>query len=470
MLVRLAVEIAAAHGAETGAIGPAEDLVGQLERDRVARPGGEVEAVVLDVRRRQLVRLARARGLVLAALNVHRKSRVAQAAEAGAEEPHVELELEHEARPGLRQRQARLGVFRHRHVTLASELERLELDLADVPELVAGAELGGAKVEDRHDGYGSAATVAHLDLRPFSDDHLDEAAELLASRHSAHRAAEPLLADANAREALEAAWRREGASGFVAVRDGEVVGYLLGRVADSRYLGRHAWIERAGHASAEPEAIRDLYAAAAPVWVESGVERHYAVVPVLDDLLDPWYRLGFGQMHMEAIRRSGGHGRELPPGVTIRRGGPDDVEAAAIPVDGMITDLQELSPSFLPNPLSDEQERADWAETFEDPDAAYFVVEREERILGHSLLYRPDQNMGIGPDVVYLASTATIPEVRGTGVGLALTDHVLAWAAEAGYARVVTNWRVSNLLASRFWPARGFRPTFIRLYRALGTG
>lgn len=312
--------------------------------------------------------------------------------------------------------------------------------------------------------------MAHLDLRPFSDDHLDEAAELLAARHSAHRAAEPLLADANAREAVEAAWRRDGTSGSVAIRDGEVVGYLLGRVADSRYLGRHAWIERAGHASTEPEAVRDLYAVAAPAWVDSGVERHFAAVPVLADLLDPWYRLGFGQMHMEAIRGSGGDGRELPPGVTIRRGGPDDVETAAIPVNRLIMDLQELSPSFLPNPLSEEQERADWAETFEDPGMAYFVVEREGRILGHSMLYPPDEDMGIGPDAVYLASTATIPEVRGTGVGLALTDHVLAWAAEAGFARVVTNWRVTNLVASRFWPARGFRPTFIRLFRALGKG
>ena len=28
-----------------------------------------------------------------------------------------------------------------------------------------------------------------------------------------------------------------------------------------------------------------------------------------------------------------------------------------------------------------------------------------------------------------------------------------------------TDWRVTNLLASRFWPRRGFRTTFLRLYR-----
>jgi hypothetical protein len=29
---------------------------------------------------------------------------------------------------------------------------------------------------------------------------------------------------------------------------------------------------------------------------------------------------------------------------------------------------------------------------------------------------------------------------------------------------------VTNLLASRFWPARGFRPTFIRMMRVIHTG
>ena len=32
---------------------------------------------------------------------------------------------------------------------------------------------------------------------------------------------------------------------------------------------------------------------------------------------------------------------------------------------------------------------------------------------------------------------------------------------------MTTDWRVTNLLASRFWPKRGFRPTFLRLYRSI---
>jgi GNAT superfamily N-acetyltransferase len=65
-----------------------------------------------------------------------------------------------------------------------------------------------------------------------------------------------------------------------------------------------------------------------------------------------------------------------------------------------------------------------------------------------------------------LSFGATLPEVRGRGVGRALTAACMAWAHEAGYTTMVTDWRATNLLASRFWPPR-FDPAFLRLYRSI---
>ena len=48
---------------------------------------------------------------------------------------------------------------------------------------------------------------------------------------------------------------------------------------------------------------------------------------------------------------------------------------------------------------------------------------------------------------------------------MALTEGSFAWARERGHRTMVVDWRVTNLLSSRFWPARGFRETFLRLYR-----
>jgi GNAT superfamily N-acetyltransferase len=100
------------------------------------------------------------------------------------------------------------------------------------------------------------------------------------------------------------------------------------------------------------------------------------------------------------------------------------------------------------------------------------VAEQNGRIVGafqlapvvlsstHAGLARPE-------GAVLLSWAATRPEVRGTGAGVALTEASFAWARQRGYETMVTDWRETNLLSSRFWPKRGFRRTFLRLYRSI---
>jgi GNAT superfamily N-acetyltransferase len=306
--------------------------------------------------------------------------------------------------------------------------------------------------------------VSGPELVPLAEEHLDAAAGLLAAAHEAHRAAEPLLAPADARAELERAWRREGAGGLIAFRDGEPAGYLVGREAENALWGRHVFVDRAGHAARDAETLRGLWAAAAETWWAGGTRRFFANVPSTAARLDPWYRLGFAPMHQDAICATGGEAR-LPAGVTIRRGGLDDLETA-IRIGREIAETQARAPSF--SDLQPGEDRDDWVETLEDPEVWWFVAERDGEPLGHATLYEPGPDLGTPADSVFLASTATLPEARGLGVGLALTGNALAWAREAGYGTMVTNWRVTHLLASRYWPARGFRPTYVRLHRAPG--
>jgi len=95
--------------------------------------------------------------------------------------------------------------------------------------------------------------MARLEVVPFSDEHLEEAAGLLAARHARHRETEPLLparfeAPAAAQEELEQAWRAEGSSGAAAFRDGRLVGYLIGAPRDPGDWGENIWVEMAGQA------------------------------------------------------------------------------------------------------------------------------------------------------------------------------------------------------------------------------
>ena len=83
------------------------------------------------------------------------------------------------------------------------------------------------------------------------------------------------------------------------------------------------------------------------------------------------------------------------------------------------------------------------------------------------LYRRPEGDLRVPPDNIDLAHAATLDDVRGSGVGLALTAHTLDWARDNGFRSMTTDWRSVNLLSSRFWPRRGFRPQYLRLYRAV---
>ena len=315
--------------------------------------------------------------------------------------------------------------------------------------------------------------MARLEIRPFSDEFVPAAGELLAARHRAHRMAEPLLPErfedpAAAQAEVEALLALDEVSGAVALRDGRPVGYLLAAPRPTPIWGEHVWIEFAGHAVEAAEDLRDLYAAAAGRWVDEGHVRHYAHVPASDrPLVEAWSRVSFGQQHACGIREV--PETAWPDGVRLAEARDADALVALTP---LLPDHQSLAPTFAGGlPAEDPNElRAEILEDIGKPEIGDIVAERDGRIVGafqlvpvelssvHAGLARPD-------GAALLGWAATDPEVRGSGAGIALTEGAFAWARERGHAVMVTDWRVTNLLSSRFWPARGFRETFLRLYR-----
>jgi GNAT superfamily N-acetyltransferase len=323
--------------------------------------------------------------------------------------------------------------------------------------------------------------VSRLELKPFEDEHLDAAAELMAERHRCHRAAEATLPAryedaAAAREEVEKEWRREGASGAAGFLDGRLAGYLLGAPDDEEHWGGpNVWVGHAGHAARDPELVRDLYAVAAQRWVvDDGRPRHYVQVPAsAGALLEAWYRVGFGQQHAAGVVEV----LDVPWPDGVREATPDDVEGV-LELAPLIREHQAGAPVFSANVRVDDPDaiRASVEEDIAAEEIGTLVAEVDGRLVGgftiaavelagdapHAFpgLARPER-------AAYLAWAATLPEVRGSGTGVALTEASFAWARRAGYETMVTDWRETNLLSSRFWPRRGFRTTFLRLYRSI---
>jgi GNAT superfamily N-acetyltransferase len=255
-----------------------------------------------------------------------------------------------------------------------------------------------------------------------------------------------------------------GKAGAEAVRGGTRVGRLVAALEDDDVRGRHAWSALGDHELAdgeEQELYRELYAVAAEAWVEDGYLDHYVVVAAEQDLLAVWYGLSFAQQQVHGLLALEPASVASPHGFTVRLGGVEDLEIA-MALAFVIFDHQAGPPTWAGAPAPPEDEvRVSYTEHLADPTVTYFVAERDGEPLGHLILERRSDTE------VELSVAAAVPEARGLGVGTALTDLALAWAYEQGFRTCVTDWRSANLLSSRFWTGRGFRPTAYRLFRSV---
>ena len=268
--------------------------------------------------------------------------------------------------------------------------------------------------------------MPELQIQPFSEDHIDAATSLLEERHAHHRAVEPgLPANADYRAEIEALWKAKERSGAVAIRDGDLVGYLLGVHREDETWASNIWVEHAGHAVREPELVPDLYGAAAEEWVARGRNAHYVLVPATDrELVDAWFRLSFGAQHAAAIQETPEPTADSPGGVVVRRAEREDIEAATA-LDLELARHQARSPVFsqiAPSAITDE-DREEVLTDIDDPEVGLFLAEIDGKAVGELLMVpveRSSMHVGLArPErAAFLAYAATVPEARGSGAGL----------------------------------------------------
>jgi ribosomal protein S18 acetylase RimI-like enzyme len=318
------------------------------------------------------------------------------------------------------------------------------------------------------------------EVHAFTSEDIDAAANLRAADHARHRQSTPALDTAfqnaaGARELIAELAGRPEMSGAVVVSDAEPVAYILGSRRPDATWGPNIWIEDAGHGGADPEAIREAYAAAAAGWFAQGRTNHFVVVPANDeDALQAWFSLGFGMQQVHALRDpvDGSFEPTRGQGLSVRRSERRDLPALA-ELDLVLPRHQQGTAVFsrLPMPTVEET-LAELEADFDDADYAVFVAEHEGRIVGTavgcSLELSPGHTRMMRPrSAGFLGFAAVAPDARGLGAGRAVAEAVMAWSRDQGYEWIATDWRSTNLEANRAWRALGFRPSFLRLHRAI---
>jgi GNAT superfamily N-acetyltransferase len=312
-----------------------------------------------------------------------------------------------------------------------------------------------------------------LEISPFTFEHLDGAAALLARRQTRLRAVRPELpagfAEASGcRPLLDALLARDGSHGVVALAAGKVVAFLAGFPRFEPLWGRACWSPVEGQAydaAVGPEVMRDLYAAWSRHFVDLGFFRQYTYAPADDPaLLETWFNTGFGKMQAYSMRDLG---LEIPApaAFTVRRAGPADLDLIE-PLMPLISTWLVRSPAYaitLPEQLA--TYRATYADDLADPAAHYWVAEERGTAIGLAGFCAADPGVMVPDAAWYLADAKTTEAARGRGVMRALLAAGFAEARAAGARDCITDWRTASLATHRTWTALGFRPTDFRLHR-----
>lgn len=262
------------------------------------------------------------------------------------------------------------------------------------------------------------------------------------------------------------------ALGMGAFSHGQLVGYLVGTIRISTRTGRCAVIPYEGAAiqKGQPaELIRHLYAQASVLWLEHGCFTHAAFVPLADPLyLDAFSRLSFGieqvyaALDLEEYRSFASTAE-----IEIRPGTEQDGEIMES-MSSIISKHQNAAPTFIPIfPEVLAEIREGFRRSLADHDTVVLLAEKDGQAVGFHMYGTAAPSMMVPDDAVELRVAGTLEGHRRCGVGRSLLNAGCQIMREQGYRYVLTDWRITNLASSTFWPKCGFRPFACRMARVI---
>jgi len=312
--------------------------------------------------------------------------------------------------------------------------------------------------------------------------HLPAMANLLAMRHQIERRIFSFLPARfeNATE-TEALLRKEVGkpfvNGIVALRDDELIGYLLYEFKEDAKKGRHIHIDYPWVAIAEdahPRLVRLMYAEVGAEWVAGGYFQHIIYVPIGNSrLVYEWLDQGFrfeqkyGMLDIQSYETKANV--EEKAALDVRRLAKSDTELLKR-MSRWNSVHQAAAPSW--NPITKElleDIKSGYAELAEDAEAIVMIGESDGVPTGFHVYYEADATVNMfTPDrTVELPAASTNPDYRGRGIGKALADASYAALKDMGYDYSLADWHTPNHLASYFWPKLGYQTFMIRMVRTV---
>jgi len=319
--------------------------------------------------------------------------------------------------------------------------------------------------------------MSKYEFRLITIEDIPAMVDLLINRQSFESKVFPLLKNSclNTKHitySLEKLFADNKVIGMGAFANGELVGYIIGEIKIDNRRGRHVWVPYEGIAirmDQPSELIRNLYAKVAILWLEQGCFMHYTIIPLGNQVYyEAFLKLSFfiqqvhGVMSMEEYKPF-----DNVSDAEIRVANKMDSEIMGN-MSSIIQSYQNSAPTFelaLPEVVTDIKNG--YKCTVEDNDAMIFIAEKEMKGLGFQAYWPITPDLMVPDDGVELSIAGTYYSQMGSGVGKKLMNEGYRIMKEKGYNSIITDWRITNLASSTFWPKCGFKPIAYRMARCI---
>lgn len=275
-------------------------------------------------------------------------------------------------------------------------------------------------------------------------------------------------------ERLEELFNDSKVIGIGAFVNDELVGYIMGEIKFNNRIGRAAWVPYDGIAIREDqssELIRHLYAKASVLWLEQGCFSHYTLVPIANTVYyEAFLKLSFAIEQVHAVMKI----EEYKPfenaaDADIRLANKMDSEVLG-KMSSIISTFQNSAPVFIPAlPEVLVNIKRAFKGLGEEEDVIVFIAEKDKKELGFQEYEMITPNLMTPDDGIELCTAGTYSSQMGSGIGKKLMNEGCRVIKEKGYGSITTDWRITNLASSTFWPKCGFKPVAYRMIRFIDT-
>lgn len=313
-----------------------------------------------------------------------------------------------------------------------------------------------------------------FDYRSITVNDIPAMTDLLIGRQNLESRVFPFLKNSclnekYIREKLEKMLGNSKVIGIGAFCDDELVGYIIGDIRIDNRNGRCVSVPYEGvaiRADQSSELIRYLYTKASVLWLQQGCFSHSTFVPLGDSIYyEAFLKLSFAIEQVHAVMNI----EEYEPfenvaDVEVRIANKMDSEALG-KMSSIISEFQNSAPVFIPAYPEVVARVKDGFKGLVEGDDIVLIAEKDNKALGFQDYEIISPNLMAPDNAVELCVAGTYHSQMGSGIGKKLMNEGCRIIRENGYGSIITDWRITNLASSTFWPKCGFKPIAYRMAR-----